>query len=70
MYVIPITPETLDLIEVLNSGVRPDEDHIKEEPHFFMWNGSNEHAEIVHHDKVPAVAQAGYWTLFKIYYRK
>jgi len=39
MNIIPITPATLDIIEVLNGGVRPE---LESEETFFMYKGQNE----------------------------
>lgn len=35
MNIIPICPQTLDIIEVLNDGVRPE---IQEEDTFYIWS--------------------------------
>ena len=48
LYIIPIADETLDLIQVLNSGVRPTiEDHAT----CYVYNGENEPAEIITEDQ-------------------
>jgi hypothetical protein len=44
MNIIPIVPATLDIIEVLNGGVRPD---IEVEETFFIFNDKDEPSDIV-----------------------
>jgi hypothetical protein len=44
IYVIPITRSTLDLIEVLNSGVRPSP---AKGLTYYVYHGPDEHAEIL-----------------------
>ena len=44
MYVIPVVPATLDLISVLNYGVRPT---MMEEPMFFIYSTDGRPAEII-----------------------
>lgn len=42
--VIQIQEETLDILEVLNSGVRPG---IEEDQTFYVFEGMDKHAQIV-----------------------
>ena len=56
MYIIPINKATLDLIEVLNNGIRPE---VENDPTFFIWKGKDGIPEIVtnspeHLFRVPA----------------
>jgi hypothetical protein len=53
MNIIPVTPATLDIIEVLNGGVRPV---IEDEETFFIFNGKDEHADIVTSDALGEIA--------------
>lgn len=55
MYIIPITPETLDLITVLNDGARPV---LEEGKTFYIFQGRNEHAEIVTHREASRILDA------------
>ena len=49
MTLIPITEQTLDLIESLNSGVRPEvESGIQT---YFVYNGEDKHSEIIDMDE-------------------
>jgi hypothetical protein len=53
MTIIPITPATLDIIEVLNGGVRPA---IEAEETVFIFNGKNEPADIMTFDELGEIA--------------
>lgn len=44
MYVIPIASDSLDLIEVLNNGIRPE---IEAEQTFFVYFGPNQIPQII-----------------------
>lgn len=44
MNIIPITPATLDIIEVLNGGVRPE---LESEETFFVYKGKDVPSEII-----------------------
>lgn len=48
IYIIPIADETLDLIQMLNSGTRPV---FEDEATCFVYRGENEHAEIITEDQ-------------------
>lgn len=48
IYIIPIADETLDLIQVLNSGVRPT---FQEEATCFLYRGENEPSDIITEDQ-------------------
>ena len=50
MYIIPINTNTLDLIEELNNGVRPE---IEKHKTFFVWD-QNEPADIWTEEQVTA----------------
>lgn len=49
-YCIPVMPETLDLLEVLNSGVRPnmEEDGTQS---FYVYSGKDAHSKIINADQ-------------------
>lgn len=47
--IIPITPATLDIIEVLNGGMRPA---LETEESFFVYSGKDAHAEIITNDEI------------------
>ena len=64
MNVIPIVPATLDIIEELNGGVRPE---LEDQETFFVYKGKNEHAEIIHRDGFEKLPD--YWTIVKVLYR-
>lgn len=49
MNIIPISDATLDIIEVLNGGVRPE---LQEVDTFYIWNGPDEHADIITRDEL------------------
>jgi hypothetical protein len=51
MYAIPILPETLDLITILNMGVRPQ---IEDVPTLYIWDGDDHEAVIVGQDRFMA----------------
>jgi hypothetical protein len=63
MNIIPITPATLDIIEVLNGGVRPE---LEDEETFFIYH-KDAPAEIVHQDAIEKLPE--YWAVIKILYR-
>jgi hypothetical protein len=65
MHIIPIVPATLDIIEVLNDGVRPE---VEQEETFFVYNGKDEPSEIVTFDKLDETAPE-WMTQVKIMYR-
>jgi len=65
MHIIPIAPATLDIIEVLNGGVRPD---VVGEDKFFIYNGKDEPADIVDFDELGECAPE-WMTIVKIMYR-
>lgn len=44
LVIIPVNAITLDFIEELNDGVRPD---LEEKDTFFIYRGKDEHAEIL-----------------------
>jgi hypothetical protein len=48
-HIIPIGPATLDIIEVLNDGVRPE---VESEETFFVYNGKGKPADIVTFDEL------------------
>lgn len=65
MNIIPITPATLDIIEVLNGGVRPV---LEDEETFFIFNGKDDPADILTEDGLGEIAPE--WMLeIKILYR-
>lgn len=49
MYIIPIDSITLDLIQALNGGVRPE---LEAEATFFVYKGETEPPEIVTRDYI------------------
>lgn len=53
MNIIPVTPATLDIIEVINGGVRPA---IEAEETFFIFNGKDKPADIVTADGLDEIA--------------
>jgi hypothetical protein len=63
LYVIPIAEETLDLIQVLNSGVRPT---IEDEATCYVYMGENEHAEIMTEDHLRTIYSDSDLTTFTI----
>lgn len=65
MIIIPIREETLDILEVLNGGVRPG---IEDEPTFYIYRGENEHAEIIKHDELSDDPNQ-VWTVIKLMHR-
>lgn len=44
MYLIPITPFTLDLVAQLNGGVRPE---MEQEPTYFLFSPTKSFATII-----------------------
>lgn len=65
MYIIPVTPATLDIIEALNNGVRPA---LEGEDTVFIFNGKNEPADIVNADTLGEIAPE-WMTKITILYR-
>lgn len=63
--IIPITPQTLDVITVLNGGACPElEDHDT----FFVYKGEDEPADIITADEFESGAEE-WWAIVKIMYR-
>jgi hypothetical protein len=56
-YIIPICEATLDLIEVLNDGVRPQPELDEEPETFYIYKGKDEHADIITRDQLEAMPQ-------------
>jgi hypothetical protein len=48
MHIIPVSPATIDIIEILNNGERPN--FIEGEPKFFIFRGKDAPREIVDED--------------------
>ena len=65
MHIIPIVPATLDIIEVLNNGVRPP---VEGGETFFIYNGKDKPADIVTFDELGECAPE-WMTQVKIMYR-
>lgn len=66
LYVIPITEDTLDLIEVLNDGIRPE---LENEATFFVYEGQEKFARIVTKkdvDEMPVVIGGSTTKIFHI----
>lgn len=63
MNVIPITPATLDIIEVLNDGVRPA---LETKETFFVYRGADAHSNIITISELNELPE--YMTLVKIFY--
>lgn len=66
MNIIPITPATLDIIEVLNGGVRPE---LESEETFFIYKGQNEPPTIITLGENEPMAEE-WFTIVKIMYRE
>lgn len=64
MNIIPITPATIEIIEVLNDGVRPP---IEPET-VFVFNGKGQPGDIVHEDDLGEIAPE-WMAVVKILYR-
>lgn len=65
MNIIPIGPPTLDIIEVLNNGVRPKEE---ETITFFIYH-TDKPAEIINHEELER-RYTDYGAIVKIMYLK
>lgn len=66
MFAIPITPETLDLLEALNDGVRPE---LENEETFFIFRGMDAPNSISTSEQVSrSIAELGKWKTIKILY--
>lgn len=48
MNIIPILPQTMDIIQILNGGVRP---LISDMQNYYVYRGEDEHAEIIDQDE-------------------
>jgi len=66
MNIIPIHPATLDIIEVLNDGVRPSLDTVEDT--FFVYKGPDEHAEIVTTADLQKYPEEE-WTVIKVLHK-
>lgn len=64
MNLIPITPATIEMITVLNSGVQPE---MEDKETFFVWHGPEYPAEIIDSDSLNEFPE--WWTIVKIGYR-
>lgn len=65
MYMIPVTPVTLDLIQALNDGVRPE---FQEYATFLLWGDPDKKPQIVSRDEAAlesrelmVIVQIGYY---------
>lgn len=63
MYIIPITPDTLELIEVLNNGVRPE---LEDQETHYVFKGKDEYAEILTRAEVDAMPEGYRWNAVQI----
>jgi hypothetical protein len=64
MNLIPINECTLDMIQALNGGVRPDLEANHE--NWFAYKGEEEHADIITQEEAEAISE--WWTTIKICY--
>jgi hypothetical protein len=62
MNIIPILPATLDIIEVLNGGVRPE---LESEETYFVYKGQEEPPSIITQAELEAIGDVWY-TVVKI----
>lgn len=66
MNIIPITPATIDLIEKLNDGVRPD---LNDESNaYYVYRGEDEHATIISQEELESDEYPEYMTTITITY--
>lgn len=64
---IPIVPATVDLIEQLNDGVRPE---IEDGETFYVWRGDDKESKIVTRNEVLTSDEYPEWmAVTQIFYR-
>ena len=66
MHIIPIAPATLDILEVLNNGVRPVLEH---EETFFVYKGKDEPPAIIDRQTLELSFEDEWMTVVKICYK-
>lgn len=67
IHIIPIVPATLDIIEVLNNGVRPQ---VEDEETFYVYKGKDEITKIITLAELQSSPEYDEWmTIVKIAYK-